>query len=314
MEHLNESATRVSISSNISRPAISCESLNSNYIVSSKSFTKYEVISTKNLSITDVTKNSVTSKHLNNSKSLLSDQKNLGSNLHKVRIENPSRIIFGQMNINSIRNKFDLLMNIIKNEIDILMISETKIDNSFPISQFTMTGYSIPFRLDRTRHGGGILLFFREDIPSKIIKTDCDPDFEEIFVEINLRKKKWLLCCSYNPHKRNITNHLKNICKTLDKLNSTYDNLVLLGDFNTEPEERSISEFLNLYNLKNLVKQSTCFRNPNKPTRIDLILTNCPRSFQNTDTFETGLSAFHKLTFTVLKQHFPKQKPKVVIH
>ena len=150
----NKSATKVSISSNISRSPISCVSLNSNYIISSKSFTKDEIISTKNLSITDVTKNSVTSKPLNNSKSLLSDQKNLGSNLHKVRIENPSRIIFGQININSIRNKFDLLMNIIKNEIDILMISETKIDNSFPVSQFTMTVYSIPFRLDRTSHGG----------------------------------------------------------------------------------------------------------------------------------------------------------------
>ena len=92
------------------------------------------------MSITDVTKNSVTSKPLNNFKSLLSDQKNLGSNLHKVRIEDLSRIIFGQINIKSIRNKFDLLMNIIKNEIDIFMISETKIDNSFPISQFTMTG------------------------------------------------------------------------------------------------------------------------------------------------------------------------------
>ena len=37
-------------------------------------------------------------------------------------------------------------------------------------------------------------------------------------------------------------------------------------------------------------------------------------SFQNTDTFATGLSDFYKLTFTVLKQHFPKQKPRVVIH
>ena len=90
-------------------------------------------------------------------------------------------------------------MNIINNEIDIFMISETKIDNNFPISQFTMTGYSIPFRLDRTSHGGGILLFAREDIPCKIIKTDWDADFERFFVEINLRKK--LLCCSYNPHK-----------------------------------------------------------------------------------------------------------------
>ena len=217
-------------------------------------------------------------------------------------------------------------MNIIKNEIDILMILETKIDNSFPISQFTMTitqftmtisqfTISIPFNLDRTNHGGGILLFVREDIPCKIIKTDCDADFEGIFVEINLRKKKWLLCCSYNLHKSNIANHLKNICKTLDKLNSTYDNIVLLGDFNAEPEEESISKFLNLYSLKNLVKQNTCFKNPDKPTCIvDLILTNCSCSFHNTDTFETGLSDFHKLTFTVLKQHFPKQKPRVVIH
>ena len=112
--------------------------------------------------IPDVTKNSVTSKPLNNSKSLLNDQKNLGSNLHRVRIEIPSRIIFGQINIKSIRNKFDLLMNIIKNEIDVFMISETKIDNSFPICQFTMTGYSIPFRLDRTSHRSGILLLSKK--------------------------------------------------------------------------------------------------------------------------------------------------------
>ena len=123
------------------------------------------MISTKNLSITDVTKNSVTRKPLNNSKSSLNDRYNLGSNLHRVRIENTSRIIFKEINITSIRNKFDLLMNIIKNQIDVFMISETKTDNNFPMSQFTTTDYSIPFRLDRTSHGCGILLFVREDIP-----------------------------------------------------------------------------------------------------------------------------------------------------
>ena len=140
---------------------------------------------------------------------------------------------------------------------------------------------------------GGILLFFREDIPCKIIKTECHTDFEGIFVGINLRKKKWLLCCFYNSHKSNIANHLNNLCKTLDKLSATYENLILLGYFNVEPEEESIVEFLNLYNLKNVVKQNTYFSNPDKPTCIDLILTNFPRSFQNRDTFETGLSDFH---------------------
>ena len=76
------------------------------------------------------------------------------------------------------------------------------------------------------------------------IKTDCDADFEGIFVEISLRKKKWLLCCSYNPQKSNIAKHLKNICMTLKKLSATYENLILLGDLNVE--DQSIVEFLNL--------------------------------------------------------------------
>ena len=170
------------------------------------------------------------------------------------------------------------------------MISEIETDNSFPTSQFTMTGCSIPFR---TSHRGGIILFVRENISCKIITIDSDADFERIFVEINLRKKKWLLYCSYN--------HIK--VTSQDKLSANYHNLILLGDFNVEHEEESIAEFLNLYNLKNLVKQNTCFKNPDKPPCIDLILTNCPRSFQNTDTFEIGMSDFHKLIFTVLKQN-----------
>ena len=75
-----------------------------------------------------------------------------------------------------------------------------------------------------------------------------------------------------------------------------------------------MSEFLNMYSLKNLVSQKTCFKNPENPSRIDLILINCSRRFQNTGVFETGLSDFHKLIFTVLKQYSPKQKPKVMFY
>ena len=228
------------------------------------------------------------------------------SNLHQVRINNPSRIIFGQININSIRNKFAQLIYIVSNEIDILMVSETKLDDTFPTSQFLMQGYSTPFRKDRTSKGGVILLYVREDIPCKIIKTETDAYHEGFFIEINLRKKRWLLSCSYNSHKNNIGTHLEIIGKTLDKLSASYDNIILLGDFNVEPEEARMTEFLNMYSLKNLVSQKTCFKNPENPSCIDLILTNCSRSFQNTGVFETGLSDFHKLTFTVLKQYYPK--------
>ena len=69
---------------------------------------------------------------------------------------------------------------------------------------------------------------------------------------------------------------------------------------------------MSAHNLTTLIKQKTCSKNPENPACIDLILTNCPRSFQNSSVFEIGLSDFHKFTITVLKQYFPKLKPKVV--
>ena len=67
----------------------------------------------------------------------------------------------------------------------------------------------------------------REDIPSKLILTKMT--IEGFFVEINLRKKRWLLCCSYNPKKPLISEHLNEIGKNLDLLLSKYDNFMLIG-------------------------------------------------------------------------------------
>ena len=127
-----------------------------------------------------------------------------------------------------------------------------------------------------------------------------------------MRSKKWLLGCSYNHHKENIASHLSNASAALDKLCRDYENIILLGDFNFEVKEKNISGFMSTYNLKSLVKQKICFKNPDNPSCIDLIPTNSPRSFQDSCVFETGLSDFQKLTTTVLKQYFPKPKPKIV--
>ena len=89
---------------------------------------------------------------------------------------------------------------VIPGYIDILVLVETKVDVSFPESQFIIEGYSIPYRLDRNRNGGGVMIYVREDIPSKKLKkhTFLD-DIEGLFIEINLKKCKWLLLGSYHP-------------------------------------------------------------------------------------------------------------------
>ena len=64
--------------------------------------------------------------------------------LGSLKLRNVNRLIFVQININSIRNKFELLFSLVSNNIDVLLISEMKIDNTFPVSQFSVPGYSIP--------------------------------------------------------------------------------------------------------------------------------------------------------------------------
>ena len=98
----------------------------------------------------------------------------------------------------------------------------------------------------------------------------------------------------------------------MNKLCVDYENIILPGDFNVEVKEKKISDFMSTYDLKSLVKQKACFKNPDNPSCIHLILINSPRSFQDSSVFGMGLSDFHKLTNTVLKQYFPKPKPKIV--
>ena len=52
------------------------------------------------------------------------------------------------------------------------MVSESKLDDSFPENQFLIQGFGEPFRLDQNRNDGGIVLFIWSDIPARVIATE----------------------------------------------------------------------------------------------------------------------------------------------
>ena len=95
---------------------------------------------------------------------------------------------------------------------------------------------------------------------------------------------------------------------------SKYENFILLGDLNSEPTESVVRDFCQIYGCKNLINDNTCFKNPEKPSCIDLIITNKPKCFQNSVTLEKGLSGFHKMTLTVMKVFHKKQKPTIITY
>ena len=138
------------------------------------------------------------------------------------------------------------------------MITETKLDDSFPEQQFITEGFNIPFRLDGNRHGKGLLLYIHHNINSVFLKSYVFPDnIEAFFIEILLKSCKWLICCSYNPNRINVATHLGEIGKALDTYSRKYENTPLIGDFNVEPSEANMKTFCNQYNLKSLNKEPT---------------------------------------------------------
>ena len=92
--------------------------------------------------------------------------------IKNLRLKNPKKIMLGHLNINSIPNKFTGIMDLVKENLDIFLISETKIDNSFPDAQFYCDSYSAPHRRDRALGGGsgGLLMYVNENIPSHMLK------------------------------------------------------------------------------------------------------------------------------------------------
>ena len=221
------------------------------------------------------------------------------------------------ISINSLRNKFDMFTNSVSEYIDILMISETKFGDTFPHALYHLKDFSNPYRLDRKSHGGGILVYVTDNIPSNLAKLDHKfENFEGFFIELELpKKKKWLISYSYNPNKGNTKQRLSNISKGLDELNSKYDNILIIGDLNTEMNEPSLNEtFCQTYNLESIVNEPTCLKNPKNPSCNDLMLTNKQERFLKGKTVEAGLPDFHKMLLSVFKTSFKKQKPAIVTY
>ena len=125
--------------------------------------------------------------------------------------------------------------------------------DSFPTAQFQMKGFSVPYRYDRNGKGGGLLLYIREDIQSKLLISKSKCNIETLSVAVNLRKRKWFLNCSYNPYQNLISNRLECLNRFIDEHCSSFDNFTFIEDFTLSTNHTSMINFCDLNGLKILL-------------------------------------------------------------
>ena len=188
--------------------------------------------------------------------------------IFKKKLQN---IVIGQLNINSLRNKSDLLAEQTKRIIDVLVNSVIKLDESFLVGQFRIPEYASPFHLDGDQHWGEIMAFIREDIPAKFYLLILNQLKAHLLSYSFTKESGCCESCSYDPNENNIMNHLDVLRKTLALYSLEYEHVVLLGDFNVETKEPCTQSFLELHGLRNLISEPTCSENPEKLSSIDLI-------------------------------------------
>ena len=133
-------------------------------------------------------------------------------------------------------------------------------------------------------------------------------DIEALFIELNFRKCKWLLCGLYHPLSQKDQYFFDNIDKTLD-IYSTYEKVIPDGDFNSQIGENRNGSYMYQHNLQSINIEPSCYKNLNNPSCIDLFLTNSPRSFYHLKPLLV-YRIFTNLSYQYLKQLLQSQRQK----
>ena len=184
--------------------------------------------------------------------------------LSKQRLKYPKNLTIGHLNINSVRNKFSSLQQTVLSKTDILLLSETKIDDSFPNSQFYAEGFKM-YRKDRTKTGGGLLLYVNENLPGKIINSYKFKENSEIIVfEFSVSNKKWLLLGNYRPPSQNDLSFISELNLALNFFSPMYENFVLLGNSNFFTENPDFMcfyvNFMCSFDFESLINSPTFYK------------------------------------------------------
>ena len=120
-------------------------------------------------------------------------------------------------------------------------------------------------------------------------------------------KTKRLINYSYNSTKNNISSHLESLNRNLNLCTLKFENVQVIGSLNISMEDKNMKIFCESYNLKRLLKVSTCYNNPGNLSCVDPILTSKPSNFQNScaisqtkiqDIFSIDYTRFSIETFT----------------
>ena len=235
------------------------------------------------------------------------------------RQKNNGSLLIMHLNINSLQNKFEeLKMSVNDFKAHVVFLTETKIDSSYPCSQFRVDGYNI-FRKDRTKHGGRVLAHFSSRLSSKKLKLPRTfTTLEALVIESKFGKHDVVIMGLYRPPKATGMDYYLRLENDLTDIvtwaMSQKQVVIITGDLNLnrlKPEEREdkiLRDLEDIHDLSCLISKPTRITGTIQ-TLIDVILTNKPELFKENNVYDPGLSD-HAMVYAVMREnaiHYPSK-------
>ena len=126
-----------------------------------------------------------------------------------------------------------------------IIIAETKLDSSFPDSQFLTGGMKIPYRLDASAQKDGLLVFVNKDTLSKYLQSfHLSEHIQVIFFEISLKQRKLMVVTIYRPLDQNFDYYLSSSTVVIDHNLQHYKDYIIFGEFNESELNSKMQSFL----------------------------------------------------------------------
>jgi hypothetical protein len=197
-----------------------------------------------------------------------------------------------------------------ENNIDIFCVGETKIDSSFPDNQFTISQYNM-YRTDRTNKGGGVMCFVRSIIPHRP-RSDLSinkHNMESIVIDVRDPSRRSFIICMYRSPSTSPTYLCEYLNSVFEKCYAEGDIIYLIGDLNVNfiHKKHELTDLLNSFGMSNIIKGPTCFKNIEKPSLLDVIITNKPKSIASHLNYNVGISDCHNMICAATKMNAPRQ-------
>ncbi|PFX28251.1 hypothetical protein AWC38_SpisGene7016 [Stylophora pistillata] len=195
---------------------------------------------------------------------------------------------------------------------DILSITETHLSEDVSNEWISINNYNLA-RKDRDRHGGGVLIYYKECLTINTVHKWDAHNIEAMWLNVTMRSQSFLIGCLYKPPHDTV--FLDTFRELLTGIWLKRKNIVLIGDFNCElmPNSsningRRVKNIMQSFDLKNVISGPTRVTDHSE-SLLDLIITSQPSKVDKSSSIDIGISDHH-LVYAVLRLARNKGKPK----